>query len=129
MNLDDNNKLVSMEPVHVTVVGGTGDGGMSKQIIDTPAGQPTLIATFVPTATAILVRFIDTFLTVLLSVTGVGAITSIDAVKALVPSHVALGSIFEEALFFAFVAASFGLLKDMAVIVSKLKRRFPLLDI
>jgi hypothetical protein len=119
-----------MEPVHVTVVGGTGDGGTSKQVLITPAGQPNVIATFIPTATALVVRFFDTFLTVLLAVSGIGAVTSIDAIKQLVPSHAALGgAVFEEAVFYAFVAASFGLLKDLAVIVSKLKSKYPLLDV
>lgn len=117
------------EPIHVTIVGGTGDGGMSQQELKTPFGQPNVIATFIPTATALAVRFLDTFLTVLLSISGVGALTSIDAIKALVPTHSAFGGVFEEAAFYAFVAASFGLLKDIGVIVAKLKARYPLLDV
>lgn len=119
-----------MEPVHVTVVGGTGSGDSSKQMIVTPAGQPNLIATFIPTATALAVRWIDMFLTVFLAVSGIGAAISIDAVKQLIPDHAAFGGgVIEEAIFYSFVAATFGLLKDLAVIVGKLKQRYPLLDV
>ena len=69
----------SMQPIHVTVVGGTGDGGTNRQYLKTPTGQPNVIATFIPTATALLVRGVDTFLTVFLAISGIGAITSIDA--------------------------------------------------
>lgn len=119
----------TLAPVHVTVVGGTGDGGTTQQELRTPAGQPNVIATFVPTATALLVRGIDTFLTVFLAISGIGAITSIDAIKQLVPDHVAFGGRFEEAVFYAAVAAGFGTLKDLAVIVGRLKAKFPLLDV
>jgi hypothetical protein len=130
MSPDESSNTPGMEPVHVTVVGGTGDGGTRQQVIVTPSGQRNLIATFIPTATALAVRFLDTFLTVLLSISGIGAITSIDAIKNLVPTHSALGgAVFEEAVFYAFVAATFGLLKDIAVIVAKLKAKYPLLDV
>lgn len=120
----------SMEPVHVTVVGGTGSGEGLKQEIVTPAGQPNVIATFVPTATALFVRWIDTFLTTFLAISGVGAAISIEAVRDLVPNHAALGgTVMEEAIFYAFVTATFSLLKDLTVIVGKLKQKFPLLDV
>lgn len=120
----------SIEPVHVTVVGGTGSGGQAQQEIVTPAGRPNVIATFVPTATALLVRWIDTFLTTFLAISGVGAAISIEAIRNLVPSHTALGgTVMEEAVFYAFVTATFGSLKDLTVIVGKLKAKFPLLDV
>jgi hypothetical protein len=120
----------TIEPVHVTVVGGTGAGDSMKQEIVTPAGQPNVIATFIPTATALLVRWIDTFLTTFLAISGVGAAISIDAIRNLVPSHTALGgAVMEEAVFYAFVTATFSLLKDLTVIVGRLKAKFPLLDV
>lgn len=119
-----------IEPVHATIVGGTGSGETTKQEIVTPKGQPNVIATFVPTATALIVRWFDTFLTTFLAISGVGAAISIDAIRNLVPSHTALGgTVMEEALFYAFVTATFGLLKDLTVIVGKLKAKFPLLDV
>jgi len=121
---------VAMDPVHVTVIGGTGDGISTKQIIHTPMGQPNVIATFIPTATALFVRWIDTFLTTFLAISGIGAAISIEAIRNLVPSHAALGgAVMEEAVFYAFVTATFSLLKDLTVIVGKLKARFPLLDV
>lgn len=119
-----------IEPVHVTVVGGTGDGGMSKQTLATPAGQPNVVATFVPTATALIVRWVEAFLTTFLAISGIGAAISIDAIRHLVPTHAALGgAVMEEAIFYAFVTATFGLLKDLTVIVGKLKAKYPLLDV
>lgn len=124
------NERPELDPVHVTIVGGTGSGNATTQTIQTPAGQRNIIATFVPTAVALLVGWIDTFLTVFLAISGIGAVSSIDAVKALVPSHQALGgAVFEEAIFYAFTAATFALLKDLGVIVSKLKQKFPLLGV
>jgi hypothetical protein len=121
---------VPMEAVHVTVVGGTGDGSQSQQELITQSGQPNIIATFVPTATALLVRWIDTFLTTFLAISGVGAAISIEAIRNLVPTHAALGgAVMEEAIFYAFITATFGALKDLTVIVGKLKARFPLLDV
>lgn len=123
-------KLTPLEPVHVTVVGGTGDGSATKQTLLTPAGQPNIVATFIPTATALIVRWIDAFLTTFLAISGIGAAISIDAIRNLVPTHTALGgAVMEEALFYAFVTATFGLLKDLTVIVGKLKAKFPLLDV
>ncbi len=117
-------------PIAVTVMGGTGSGDSSQRMIVTPAGQPNIIATFIPTATALLVRWIDTFLTTFLAISGVGAAISIDAIKNLVPSHAALGGqVMEEAIFYALVTATFGSLKDLTVIVGKLKAKFPLLDV
>ena len=75
-------------------------------------------------------RWIDTFVTTFLAISGVGAAISIDAVRHLVPSHTALGgAVMEEAVFYAFVTATFGLLKDLTVIVGKLKAKYPLLDV
>jgi hypothetical protein len=120
----------AIEPVHVTVMGGTGSGEQTKQEIVTPAGQPNVIATFIPTATALIVRWIDAFLTTFLAISGVGAAISIDAIRNLVPAHAALGGkVMEEAVFYAFITATFGMLKDLTVIVGKLKNKFPLLDV
>ncbi len=117
-------------PISVTVVGGTGSGDSTQQMLVTPAGQPNVIATFIPTATALLVRWIDTFLTTFLAISGIGAAISIDAIKNLVPTHTAIGgAVMEEAIFYALVTATFGSLKDLTVIVSKLKNKYPLLDV
>jgi hypothetical protein len=116
-----------IEPVHVTIVGGTGDG-TTKQELVTSAGQPNVIATFVPTATALVVRFVDTFLTVLLTVTGVGAASNFEIIKQLLPNTASLGSL-RGAIFYSAVAATIGLAKDLTVIVGKLKKKYPLLDV
>ena len=101
-----------------------------QQMLVTPAGQPNVIATFIPTATALLVRWIDTFLTTFLAISGIGAAISIDAIKNLVPTHAAIGgAVMEEAIFYALVTATFGSLKDLTVIVPKLKNKSPLLDV
>lgn len=119
-----------IEPVHVTVLGGTGSGEATTRELVTPAGQPNVIATFIPTATALVVRWIDAFLTTFLAISGVGAAISIEAIRNLVPTHSALGgAVMEEAIFYAFVTATFGMIKDLTVIVGKLKARYPLLDV
>src|SRR5882672_10565508 len=102
-----------MEPVHVTVVGGTGSGETTTREIVTTDGQPNIIATFIPTAKGLFARWLDTFLNSFLAISGVGAVANIEAIKALIPTHAALGSsIMEEAVFYAFVGATFQLLKN-----------------
>lgn len=118
-----------LDPVHVTVVGGTGSGETTKQEIVTPIGQPNVIATFIPTGKALVVRWLDTFFTVFFTVSGLGAVASISALQQYLPAHQAAGSTFEEAIVTAFFGACLGLAKDFAVIVGKLKAKYPLLDV
>jgi hypothetical protein len=75
-------------------------------------------------------RWLDTFLSSFLSISGIGGLANIDAVKKLIPTHSALGSsVFEEAIFYAFIIASMQLLKNISVLVGKWKEKYPLLGV
>lgn len=120
--MDEKTTVVAMEPQRVTVIGGTGDGGTKEQVIVTPAGQPNIIKTAVPTALALLVRFLDTLLTVVVGVLGVGGVTDIIA-------YTDFKDLLLKGLVTGAVAGGVGLIKDLATIVGKLKDKFPLLDV
>lgn len=122
----ENEKIVpvSMEPIQVTVIGsgtGTGDGG-SKQLIETPPGQPDYVANFVTPLTALSVRFIETFLTILLSLLGTGIFTNLVPITDFADLVRKYGTV-------ALTGAVLGLLKDLTVIFGKLKQRHPLFDV
>jgi hypothetical protein len=126
----EDNGTVGMEPLHVTIMGGTGDGGVRQQTIVTPAGQQNVIATFIPTTYGLVLGWIDSFIKSFLSISGIGAVANIDALKAILPNHSALGgTVIEEAIFYAFVIATFGLLADIGKIVSKLREKYPLFGV
>ena len=121
---DEEPKTVAapVPPDSQVVMGGTGDGTMRKQLVETPQGQPDVMVHFVPTALAVLVRFVDTFLTILVAAIGAGATTSIIPAKDVLDLLVKCGSL-------ALGGAIIGMLKDLIVIAGKLKRKFPLLDV
>lgn len=108
--------------VTAVVVGGTGNGETKTQNVVTPAGQPDIKVVVVPTALALLVRFFDTFLTVVVGVLGVGGVTDV------IPFTDFRDLLYKGAVT-GFVAGSVGLIKDLAAVVGKLKQRFPLLDV
>lgn len=105
-----------------TVIGGTGDGTIKQQLIITPAGQPNQMVSFVPTALAVLVRFVDTFLTVMVATIGAAATTNIITA----PDFMAL---LAKCASLSVAGAVIGMMKDLIVIAGRLKKKFPLLDV
>ncbi len=123
-SIDDQPKTVPapQPPDSQVVMGGTGDGTRRQQLMETPQGQPDVMVHFVPTALAVLVRFADTFLTILVAAIGAGATTNIIPADDVVSLLGKCGSL-------ALGGAIIGMLKDLIVIAGKLKRKFPLLDV
>lgn len=105
-----------------TMIGGTGDGRIKQQIMETPMGQPDVVVNLIPTALAVLVRFVDTGLTILVASIGAGATTEIIPATDVVDLLMKCGGL-------ALGGAMIGMLKDLIVIAGKLKRKFPLLDV
>lgn len=111
-------------PVTVTMVGnGTGDGGApipNNTEAKTPDHQPNVIVKVVTPLMAIGVRAVNVFLTVFLSLTGIGNL-----------AHVAIGDgmpaiDFHTALMFAGLAALGEGLKSLLTITTGLEKKYPL---
>lgn len=104
------------------MIGGTGDGRIKTQLMETPSGQPDVVVALIPTALGVLVRFVDTFLTILVSLVSAGMTTSV------IPAHDFL-DLAGKCASLSIAGAGFGMLKDLVVIAGRLKKRFPLLDV
>jgi len=105
-----------------TMIGGTGDGTIKQQLMETPQGQPDVVVSLVPTALAVLVRAVETFLTILVSLIGAGMTTSV------IPATDFMDLVGKCASL-SVAGAGFGMLKDLVVIAGRLRKRFPLLDV
>lgn len=121
---DPNEKLVetAMPPIHVAVIGGTGDGGVRPQTIETPKGQRNVVLTPISTALALGIRFVDTFLTALIAVAGLGGLTD------MIPFE-DFADLLRKGASAGVIAGGVGFIKDMASVVGKLKQKYPLLDV
>jgi hypothetical protein len=113
---------VSEEFDQKVIVGGTGDGRIKTQVMETPAGQPDVVVSLVPTALAVLVRAFDTFLTIIVSLISAGMTTNVIPATDFVDLAGKCASL-------SIAGAGLGMLKDLIVIAGKLKRRYPLLDV
>lgn len=109
---------IEIQPVQAVIIG-TGDGTV-KQVIETPAGQPDLIVTYIGPVLAILVRFVNTFLTILVGLVSAGMTTNI------IPAHDFVELVWKCAQL-SVAGAGFGLLKDLVTVFGKLEQKFPLL--
>ena len=110
-------------PVTVAIIG-TGDGGTpltSGVTAVTPGHQPNLIVTLVTPLVAILVRFVNQFLTTLVGLVGAGMtpaggrILHADDFVHLVLTCASL----------SIAGAGFALIKDCVTIFSKLEQKYP----
>lgn len=120
--LPDPDQPPAPEPVHVTIMGATGSGESKVREIVTHDGQPNIIATFIPTTLAVIVRFLDTFLTILVAAVTAGSVTNLIPAKDFWELLLKCASL-------SVAGAIIGLLKDLIVIAGQLKKRFPLLDV
>lgn len=111
-------------PVSVTVIGGTGDGGLpitTGTIATTPSSQQAnIVVTVVTPLAAILIRFVNNYLTILVGLVAAGmtsnAIPSADFLD-LVAKCAGL----------SVAGAGFAALKDLVTIVGRLETKYPLL--
>ncbi len=110
-----------IQPMTVTVISGTGDGAPipSGTVMATPDHQPNLIIQVVGPIAAILVRFINTFLTALLGIL-MGAMTS-NVIQASDFIHLVY-----KCAGLAVAGAGVGLLKDLITVFGKLEGKYPL---
>lgn len=111
----------TIEPVTVTVISGTADGAPipSGTVVPTPDHQPNLIVKVVTPIAAIVVRFINTFLTALLGIL-MGAMTS-DVIEASDFVHLVY-----KCAGLAVAGAGVGLIKDLITVFGKLEGKYPL---
>ena len=113
----------SVAPVAMTLVSstGTGDGGTKTALIQTPAGQPNILATYITPVAALLSRFVTYFLTNLL-----GVMTTVSA-TGMIPFHD-----FKDLLLKSATISLGGALlssgKDLLTLFTAISKKFPLLD-
>lgn len=123
---DKTTEAAELHPVTVTVIGGgTATGGPvpieTGTVATTPAPhQPNLLVTVIPPVVAILIRFANTFLTVLL-----GLITGAMATNV-IPAKDFLDLVLKCAGL-SIAGAGIGLIKDLVTIFARLEGRYPLL--
>lgn len=107
-----------IEPVNALVISsGTGDG---KAVIETPDGHPNIVIQVVTPLAAILFRFANSFLTMLVSLVSAGMTTNI------IPASDFYHLVMKCAIL-SVAGAGLGFLKDLVTIFSKLEQKFPLL--
>ncbi len=127
MGNDDKVIPQALAPVVVTVIGtGTGDGGapiQDGQMLKTPDHQPNLIVQVVTPAMAILVRFVNTFLTQLVGLL-VAAMTPVGG-KLLYTGDFIEALVLCSSL--ALPGAALGLIKDCITVFARLEQKFPLM--
>lgn len=113
--------MTPIEPVAVTVIG-TGDGGLKTGTTAiTPGKQPNLLVTAISPAVAILIRFVNAYLTILVGLVAAG-MTS-DVIPAEDFAHLVLAC-----AKLSIAGAGLGLLKDCLTIFGNLEKKFPLLS-
>lgn len=109
-------KVIPLAPEPVVIIG-TGNGTIAAT---TPAGYPNLVVNFISPLAAILIRSVNSYLTILVGLIGAGmtsnAIPSADF-KSLVIKCAGL----------AIAGAAFGLLKDLITVFGNLEKKYPLL--
>ena len=112
-------------PVSVAIIGGTGDGGApltSNTLATTPDHQPNLIVTVIQPVVAILVRFVNLFLTTLVGLVMAGMTP---AGGRLLYTGDFL-HMFALCASLAFPGAAVGLVKDCITVFGRMEQKFPL---
>lgn len=113
---------VPIEPVKVTVIGtGTGNGAplTTGTTGTTPDHQPNLIVKVISPLMAILIRFINAYLTMLVSLVGAGMTTNIIPAADFLALVLACAKL-------SLAGAGLGAIKDCATVFSGLERSHPL---
>ncbi len=113
-------KMEPQAPNVVTMIG-TGDGGITPQLVKTPAGQPDLRIQIISPVVGITSRFVVTFLGSVVGLIGAGSASTI------IPAHDFM-DLFWKCCQLSLGAAIVGLCKDLVTIFTKLSNKFPLLD-
>ncbi len=109
-----------MEPVRALVYGaGTGDG-RETHIIQTPEGQPNIIATYVSPLVGIIARFLVAFLTSIVGLITAGTTTSV------IPAH-DFRDLLLKCASLSIGIAIVGLMKDLVTIFTSVSEKFPLM--
>lgn len=118
---EEKTQTIPIAPMTVTVISGTADGAPipTGTVVPTPDHQPNLIVQVVTPIAAILVRFVNSFLTALLGIL-MGAMTS-DVIEA----HDFVHLVYKCAGL-AVAGAGVGLIKDLITVFGKLEGRYPL---
>ena len=111
-------------PVEVTVIGdGTGNGGAPLQsgtVLATPDHQPNVIVTVVTPIAAIVIRFLNNYLTVLLGLVTAGMATNIIPARDF--EHLVI-----KCATLSLASAGLGLIKDLVTVFGRLEQRYPLM--
>jgi hypothetical protein len=109
-------------PVAVTMIGGTGDGAISKEKIlaTTPEQHANLLITVVSPLMALLIRFINSYLTILVGLVAAGMSSDVIPAKD-------FGDLVLRCAGLSLAGAGLGALKDLVTIFGKLESKFPLL--
>lgn len=113
---------VQIPPVEVAVIGSPSDGGMPFQtgtVLATPDHQPNVIVTVVTPIVAILIRFLNTYLSSLVGLITAGMATNL--IPATDFYHLVL-----KCATLSLAGAGLGLLKDLVTVFGKLEQKYPL---
>lgn len=112
---------VELPPIPRVIIGGTGDGG-ERHLLTTPAGNPNITATVITPLVAITVSAIAVFLATLVATVTAGGTTNIIAFHG-------FADLLAKGAVVAGIAASLDALKNAAALFTKLREKFPLLQV
>lgn len=112
-----------MNPVTVSIIGGTGDGTVMGTVAVTPHDQPNLVLNVVSPLVALVVRFGNVFATTLLGLL-TAAISPAGA--KLLGAH-DFGTLLFNCASLALAPACVDLLKNLVTIFGNLEHKYPLL--
>ena len=116
-----------MEPVQISIVGGTGSGGdvsntPPKMMAETASGQPDFVVNIIRPSLAIFVRFIHLFLT-----TFVGALTAAGIGGENLLGATDFQGVVQHGALMALSVGGTGFLKDLVTVFSRLEGKYPLM--
>lgn len=108
-------------PISIAAIGtGTGDGNVTKTELVTSGKEPNVILTVVQPILAILIRFINAYLTMLVGLVGAGMVSNIIPAQDFV--HLVL-----KCAALSLAGAGFSFLKDLVTVFGNLEKKYPLL--
>jgi hypothetical protein len=110
--------VVTIPPITMTVIGDKNTPS-SGTIIEMPGNHPNIIQNVVTPMAAILIRFINAYLTMIVALLGAGMVTN------LIPASDFI-HLFLKCAALSFAGAALGFLKDLITIFGKLEQKFPL---
>lgn len=112
-----------MEDVQVSVVGGTGSGGLESGMAETAPGQPDVRLNIVSPLIAIGVRFGHSFL-----VSFVGVLTAAGIGGADILAATDFSGVVRTGAWIALSVGGMGLLKDLVTVFGRLEGKYPLIS-